>query len=63
MTSRPLDDDPGDSKDERTVMEHESGQPEAPVLNSGSKPDAKDDLKILPMPELQEKLMTTEESR
>ena len=43
-------------------MEHESGQPEVPVLKLGSKPDAKDDLKTLPMPELQAKLVTTEES-
>ena len=44
-------------------MEHESDQAEAPVLKSGSKPDAKDDLKTLLMPERQAKLMTTEESR
>jgi H+-transporting ATPase len=31
-------------------------QPKAPELKPGSKPDAKDDLKSLPMPELQAKL-------
>ena len=44
-------------------MEYESDQAEAPVLESGAKPDAKDGLKTLPMPERQAKLMTTEESR
>jgi len=42
-------------------MEHESGQPEAPVLKSGSKPVAKDDLKTLPMPEPQAKLESSPE--
>jgi H+-transporting ATPase len=37
-------------------MKHESDQPEAPVVKSGSRPDAKDDLKVLPMPELQANL-------
>jgi H+-transporting ATPase len=37
-------------------MKHESDQPEVPVLKSGSRPDAKDDLKVLPMPELQANL-------
>ena len=63
MTSRSLDDDSGDSKDKRPIMEHESDPPEAPVVKSGSKPGAKDDLKTLPMPELQAKLVTTEDSR
>jgi H+-transporting ATPase len=37
-------------------MEPNVDQPRAPELKSGSKPDAKDDLKSLPMPELQAKL-------
>jgi H+-transporting ATPase len=37
-------------------MEPNAGQPEAPEPKPGSKPDAKDDLKSLPMPELQAKL-------
>ena len=37
-------------------MEANADQPEAPESRSGSKPDAKDDLKTLPLPELEKKL-------
>lgn len=37
-------------------MKRNTGQPKAPESKSESKPDAKDDLKSLPMPELQAKL-------
>ena len=37
-------------------MELNTDQPKVPESKPGSKPDAKDDLKSLPMPELQEKL-------
>jgi H+-transporting ATPase len=38
------------------IMKTNADQPKAPELKPGSKPDAKDDLKSLPMPELQAKL-------
>ncbi len=38
------------------IPEPDTEQPKAPTKESGSKPDAKDDLKSLPMPELQTKL-------
>ncbi len=37
-------------------MESKTGQDKAPVFNSGVKPDAKDDLKSLSMPEVEKKL-------
>ncbi|MEN8690071.1 MAG: cation-transporting P-type ATPase, partial [Desulfobacterales bacterium] len=37
-------------------MEANADRPEAPESKPGSKPDAKDDLKTLPLPELEQKL-------
>ena len=38
------------------IMEPNAEQPKTPASKPGSKPNGKDDLKSLPMPELQEKL-------
>ena len=40
-------------------MESHAGQPKPSESRPGSKPNAKDDLKSLPMPELQEQLRTS----
>jgi len=37
-------------------METQTAQPKAPESKMGAKPESKDDLKSLPMPELQAKL-------
>jgi hypothetical protein len=39
-----------------SIMEPNTGQPKAPESKPGSKPNAKNDLKSLPMPELQAKM-------
>jgi hypothetical protein len=46
----------GIAKTERTIMEPNADQPKAPEAKPGSRPDAKDDLKSLPLPEVEKKL-------
>ena len=43
-------------------MKHNSEQPKAPDANPGTKPEPKDDLKSLPLPEVEKKLGSSPKS-